>query len=101
MSLSEINLRERKFHNQLHSSGGEDRTQQNKFYKALYSLQVDFLDSLKTKTKSKDVLDYGCGIGNFAEKVKSFQPKKWQIRPGLWPKGPGAKEGGGYLCADL
>ena len=76
MSLSEINLRERKFHNQLHSSGGEDRTQQNKFYKALYSLQVDFLDSLKTKTKSKDVLDYGCGIGNFAEKVKSFQPKK-------------------------
>ena len=76
MSLSEINIRERKFHNQLHLSGGEDRLQQNKFYKALYSLQIDFLDSLKRKTKSKDVLDYGCGTGNFTEKVIAFQPKK-------------------------
>ena len=76
MSLSEINAREREFHNQLHSSGGGDRIQQNKFYKALYSLQIDFLDSLKAKTKSKDVLDYGCGTGSFAEKVKSFKPRK-------------------------
>ena len=76
MSLSEINVRERNFHNQLHLSGGEDRLQQNKFYKALYSLQIDFLDSLKRKTKSKDVLDYGCGTGSFTEKVIAFQPKK-------------------------
>tara|TARA_Y100001970_G_C14212363_1_gene847639 strand:+ start:1489 stop:2238 length:750 start_codon:yes stop_codon:yes gene_type:complete len=76
MSLSEINIREKKFHNQLHSSGGHDRIQQSKFYKALYSLHIDFMDTLKVKTRSKDVLDYGCGTGNFAEKVRSFQPKK-------------------------
>tara|TARA_B100000929_G_scaffold197572_1_gene156758 strand:+ start:2496 stop:3245 length:750 start_codon:yes stop_codon:yes gene_type:complete len=76
MSLSKTNIRERQFHNQLHLSGEEDRVQQNKFYKALYALQIDFLDSLKIKTKSKDVLDYGCGTGSFAKKVSSFQPKK-------------------------
>ena len=76
MSLSDINQREKKFHNQLHKSGGEDRTHQNKYYKALYALQKDFLKDLEIETNLKDVLDYGCGTGNFAEKVKSFNPKK-------------------------
>ena len=76
MSLSDINQREKKFHNQLHQSGGEDRTHQNKYYKALYALQKDFLKDLEIETNLKDVLDYGCGTGNFAEKVKSFNPKK-------------------------
>lgn len=76
MSLSDINKRERKFHNQLHLSGGQDRTHQNKFYKALYALQKDFLKTLEIETYSKVVLDYGCGIGNFAEKVVDFNPKK-------------------------
>ena len=74
MSLSDINLRERKFHNELHSSGKE--REQNKFYKALYNLNRDFLYLLKINTKSVNVLDYGCGSGNFAEEVKTFDPKK-------------------------
>ena len=76
MSLSDINQRERKFHNQLHLTGNEDRTHQNKYYKALHALQKDFLKDLEIETNLKDVLDYGCGTGNFAEKVKSFNPKK-------------------------
>ncbi len=74
MSLSEINIREREFHDELHSSG--KRRAQNKFYKALYNLYKDFIDSLKSKTRSADVLDYGCGIGNFAEEISLFKPKK-------------------------
>ena len=74
MSLSDINLRERKFHNELHSSGKE--REQNKFYKALYNLNRDFLYLLRINTKSVNVLDYGCGSGNFAKEVKNFDPKK-------------------------
>ena len=76
MSLSDINKRERKFHNQLHLSDSEDRANQNKYYKALHALQKDFLKDLKFETNSKDVLDYGCGSGNFAKKVLNFKPKK-------------------------
>ena len=42
MALSDTNLRERKFHNELHSSGKERA--QNKFYKALYNLNKDFIN---------------------------------------------------------
>ena len=59
MSLSDINIRERKFHNDLHASGQE--RSQNKFYKALYHLYSDFINILQVKTKSAEVLDYGCG----------------------------------------
>tara|TARA_B100000029_G_scaffold182255_1_gene179883 strand:- start:535 stop:1278 length:744 start_codon:yes stop_codon:yes gene_type:complete len=74
MSLSEINIREKEFHDGFHSSGKQ--RPQNKFYKALYNLYKDFKDVLKAKTKSADVLDYGCGVGNFAEEVILFKPKK-------------------------
>jgi len=74
MSLSEINIREKKFHDELHSSGKQ--RSQNKFYKALYDLYKDFINILEIKTKSADVLDYGCGIGNFAEEISAFKPKK-------------------------
>ena len=74
MSLSEINIRERKFHDGLHSSG-KQRTQ-NKFYKALYNLYKDFTYTVKLKVKSADVLDYGCGVGNFAEEISVFKPNK-------------------------
>ena len=74
MSLSETNIRERKFHDELHSSGQE--RSQSKFYRALYSLNEDFKNLLKVKTKSVQVLDYGCGIGNFAQEVSAFGPKK-------------------------
>ena len=74
MKLSDINLREKKFHNQLHAIG-KGRSQ-NVFYKALYNLYEDFLNTLENKTYSKEVLDYGCGIGSFAEKISAYKPKK-------------------------
>ena len=74
MNLSEINRREKEFHDELHILN--KRRFQNKFYKAVYNLYEDFFNILKTKVQSKDVLDYGCGIGNFAEKVSNFKPKK-------------------------
>ena len=74
MSLSEINIRERKFHNELHSSGQE--RSQNKFYKALYNLNKDFRNLLKDKIKSVQALDYGCGVGSFAQEVNTYGPKK-------------------------
>ena len=74
MDLSEINRREKEFHDELHILN--KRRFQNKFYKAAYNLYEDFFDVLKTKVQSKDVLDYGCGIGNVAEKVINFKPKK-------------------------
>ena len=76
MSLSEINKREKDFHNKLHLSEELERKSQGKFYKALYGLYSDFLNILKNETKTKDVLDFGCGIGNFTEKVINFNPKK-------------------------
>ena len=74
MDLSEINRREKEFHDELHILN--KRRFQNKFYKAIYNLYEDFFDILKTKVQSKDVLDYGCGMGNVAEKVINFKPKK-------------------------
>jgi ubiquinone/menaquinone biosynthesis C-methylase UbiE len=74
MDLSEINRREKEFHNELHILN--KKRFESKFYKAAYSLYEDFFNILKTKVQSKDVLDYGCGIGNFAEKVSNFKPKK-------------------------
>ena len=76
MSLSEINKREKDFHNKLHLSEELERESQSKFYKALYGLYSDFLNILKNETKTKDVLDFGCGTGNFTKKVINFNPKK-------------------------
>jgi|TARA_B100002052_G_scaffold251811_1_gene240108 SAM-dependent methyltransferase len=74
MSLSKTNLREKEFHNKLHSSG-EERSE-NKFYKAISNLYEDFLLYLKNNTPNRKVLDYGCGKGIFAEKVTTFNPSK-------------------------
>ena len=76
MNLSEINKREKDFHNKLHLSEELKREKQGKFYKALYGLYSDFLNILKDETKTKYVLDFGCGTGNFTEKVINFNPKK-------------------------
>ena len=67
MNLTEINIREKEFHNNLHSSGNP--RSQNKYYKALNNLYEDFLFSLKNKTPNKNVLDFGCGNGVYSEKV--------------------------------
>ena len=74
MNLTEQNQREKEFHNKLHSSGKE--RSQNKFYKSLYQLYEDFITVLKIETHSKNVLDYGCGVGNFAREISNFEPKK-------------------------
>ena len=74
MSLSDTNIREKEFHNKLHSSGNE--RSQNKFYKALNNLYEDFLVSLKNKITNKNVLDFGCGKGSYTEKVVYFNPSK-------------------------
>ena len=42
----------------------------------LFILREDFIKLLKVKTKSAQVLDYGCGIGNSAQEVSTFGPKK-------------------------
>ena len=76
MSLTEINQREKNFHNKLHTSDEYNRKNQSKFYKALYSLYKDFLIKIKSETNNKDILDFGCGTGNFTEKVIDFNPKK-------------------------
>ena len=72
MSLSDTNIREKEFHNKLHSSGNP--RPENKFYKALHNLYEDFLISLKNKTPNKNVLDFGCGNGVYTEKVLDFNP---------------------------
>ncbi len=72
MSLSEINIREKKFHNELISAGNQ--RSENKFYKALYNLYEDFFDHLKNNIKDKNVLDFGCGTGGYVEKAINFDP---------------------------
>ena len=74
MSLTDKNIREKKFHNNLQS-----RTQgrfENIFYKAIYNSNEDFFDFLKSNSKNSHLLDYGCGVGNSLEKVITFNPKK-------------------------
>jgi ubiquinone/menaquinone biosynthesis C-methylase UbiE len=73
VSLTEINIREQKFHDNLQSQ--KEERFENKFYKAIYNINEDFLDYLKNKVENSEVLDYGCGIGSLVEKVLKFKPK--------------------------
>tara|TARA_B100000700_G_scaffold326993_1_gene440187 strand:+ start:1539 stop:2273 length:735 start_codon:yes stop_codon:yes gene_type:complete len=72
MKLSKINLREKEFHNKLHSSGAP--RSENKFYLALHNLYKDFLNHLENFSPNKNVLDFGCGNGVYTEKVSKFKP---------------------------
>ncbi len=74
MNLSEKNLREKKFHNQLQSKN-KGRFE-NIFYKALHNAHEDFLKDLEISSKNSTVLDYGCGVGSSIEKTLKFNPKK-------------------------
>jgi len=74
MSLTNKNIREQEFHNQLQSK--EKGRFENIFYKAIYNLNQDFFDYLKKKVTNCYVLDYGCGIGSSIEKIIKFNPKK-------------------------
>jgi ubiquinone/menaquinone biosynthesis C-methylase UbiE len=74
MSLTEINLREKNFHNKLQSQ--KEGRFENIFYKALYNMYEDFNSIIYEKANNKIVLDYGCGVGSITEKITKFDPKK-------------------------
>ena len=74
MNLSEINIREKDFHNKLQSQ--KKGRFENIFYKALYNISEDFFNYLKKNAKDAEILDYGCGVGSFVEEVVKFKPKK-------------------------
>ena len=74
MNLTEINLREKEFHNKLHSDGS--KRSESVFYKALHNLYEDFFNFIKSKSQNKNVLDFGCGIGSYTERVLTFNPLK-------------------------
>ena len=73
MQLSDKNLREKKFHNELQSK--TKGRFENIFYKALFNLSEDFFDKLKFFSKNAEILDYGCGAGGSLKKVLNFNPK--------------------------
>jgi ubiquinone/menaquinone biosynthesis C-methylase UbiE len=74
MKLTDINEREKEFHNKLQSS--PKGRFENIFYKAINNAWNDFFSYLKINAKNSDVLDYGCGVGPIIEKVLKFSPKK-------------------------
>ena len=74
MNLTEINLREKEFHNKLQSKS-KGRFE-NIFYKALYNMYEDFSAYTSKKAKKKIVLDYGCGVGSVTQKVSKLNPSK-------------------------
>ena len=72
MSLTEINLREKEFHNKLQSNS-KGRFE-NLFYKALYNMYEDFSVYISEKASNKTVLDYGCGTGNISQRIAASSP---------------------------
>ncbi len=74
MSLTEKNIREKKFHNELQSRTKERF--ENIFYKAIHNLNEDFFKYLEKNVKNSEVLDYGCGVGSSIEKIVKYNPKK-------------------------
>ena len=73
MQLSKENIREKEFHNNLQSQ--KKGRFEDIFYKALFNANEDFFEHLKKSCQDKLILDYGCGIGNTAEKVSKFNAK--------------------------
>ena len=74
MSLTDKNIREKKFHNELQSK--VKGRFENIFYKAIYNSNEDFFDFLKINSINSEILDYGCGTGASINKVIYFNPKK-------------------------
>ena len=74
MNLTNINLREKEFHNKLQSK--KKSRFENIFYKALYNLYEDFNSLIYKKAKQRKVLDYGCGVGSITEQIAKFNPKE-------------------------
>ena len=74
MSLTEINIREKEFHNKLQSKN-KGRFE-NVFYKSLYNINEDFFSHIQRKANKSKILDFGCGTGVFIENLAKFKPKK-------------------------
>ncbi len=74
MSLTEKNLREKKFHNELQSK--PKGRFENIFYKAIYASGKDFYAFLEKNVKNCEILDYGCGVGISLQKVINYGPKR-------------------------
>lgn len=74
MSLTEQNLREKEFHNSLHTK--KNGRFENIFYKAISNAWEDFFNYFKLNAKNSVILDYGCGIGPTIARVIKFDPKK-------------------------
>ena len=72
MGLTDINLREKEFHNKLQSKS-KSRFE-NIFYKALYNMYEDFSVYISEKASNKTVLDYGCGTGNISQRIAASSP---------------------------
>ena len=72
--LTEINEREIKFHNELHSK--KSGRKENIFYKAIHNMYLDFFNYLKNNTENKNILDFGCGVGSITEQVASQNPSR-------------------------
>ncbi|MDA8822804.1 class I SAM-dependent methyltransferase [Candidatus Pelagibacter bacterium] len=74
MDLSEKNLREKHFHNELQSE--PTGRFENVFYKAIANAWEDFFKYLKLNASNREILDYGCGVGPVIHKVINYSPKK-------------------------
>ena len=74
MNLTEINIREKNFHNKLQSK--KKGRFENIFYKAIHNSGEDFFAYLQDNARNSEILDYGCGIGSSIEKTIKYLPKK-------------------------
>ena len=74
MKLTNENIREKEFHNNLQSK--TKGRFEDIFYKAIYNSNEDFFNFLKINSTNAQILDYGCGIGNSLRKVIEFNPEK-------------------------
>ena len=74
MSLTDINIREKEFHNQLQSK--TNGRFENIFYKALYNINKDFFSYIEKKATQSQILDFGCGTGLYIERTAKYNPKK-------------------------
>ena len=74
MNLTNKNIREKKFHNELQSK--KKGRFENVFYKAIYNASEDFFKYLELNSNNSLILDYGCGNGSSIKEVLKLNPKK-------------------------
>jgi SAM-dependent methyltransferase len=70
VEAEQILEREREFHNKRFSDNSGKRNE-DKFYRALHNLNIDFDNQVLALAQGKDILDFGCGTGDRAIKLHS------------------------------